>query len=781
MQRSRASMASSTSPTRSRCTAVRASLLVAGLVGLLLTASAAQAQTADLPVRVIVTLVPSNGVTPRPTGDVIVSLDNRVLLALPLLRALDPLTSITPLANAELAALGRRVRIGYSGDNNYEASDGVIITVPTRRSLITIVPRPRDASAPAIDISQPGDGAQYAQGEAVLAGYACADPGDRSPVTRCEGPVAPGSAIDTSSAGTWTFTVSSQDALGNATTKSVTYTVRRDAPASERAAGDQTGAAPAPATAPPAPPVAPQPPPGAEPAAAAAAAASTPDPPSERAKPGPSQKPAREETGPSQSRAAGSQAANASTPVATTQVRQAFAPYDPRSEPEKTFGILAAGLTLLTLATGGGGLARGGGVTRSSSSGGSTEASSRPRFSGLSSYQGVEIRHLAAGFGAVALGDRSRTWTWPATNRVDAFAASLPVRVSRRSPLLARVFADSTYLRAILGSASLLAPLVGLGLGIAAVNNTGGDALPPAVTLTAAIAVLGVLDAAAGFIAMLTFLLGLLVLGGLSDADDVRLMLGLGALWAVVPVLAGATRPLRRAPVRGVTGVWERGADFLVVSLIGAWAVQRIVLALPGLAGVELPIADSADEIALIVLAALVLRLALETLAAYLYPLRLDSTAAREFATPSKLVLIGSGLARTAIYAFLAYVLIGDRWQLWVSTGLFGLTQLIWVFPERFPNSPRLYRMLPKGLTQLTVFLFAYTIAWLLMLRWLDADSEAFFPNVFVGYGLLGLLLPLPLLFGRSGEPRAVGWGKRFVGLAVLVIAVLQVRGYLLK
>ena len=484
--------------------------------------------------------------------------------------------------------------------------------------------------------------------------------------------------------------------------------------------------------------------------------------------------------------AAAADPSQAQPPAAKTSdearpVRQQLTAYDPRSEPEKTFGILAAGFTLLALAVGGGGMARGGGVSKpKSGGGGSAGGSSRPGFSGLSSYQGVEIRHLAAGFGAVALGDRSRSWKWPATHRVDYLAAALPVAVARRSPLLGRVLADSAYLRAILGSASLLFPLAGLALGIAAVSSTGGEALPPSTALVIAIVLIGVLDASAGFVALTTFFLGVLALGGLTTADDVRFMLGLGALWAVVPVLAGVTRPLRRPPTSGMVGLWDRGADFLVVSLIGAWTVQRIVLALPGLAGVELEIAEHADEIALFVLGGLVVRVALETLAAHFYPLRLDSTAAPAFPDPTKLTLIGSAVVRTAIYAFLLYVLVGDVWQLWVSSGLFLLTQLIWVYPEKTPNSPTLYRLIPKGITQFTVFLFGYTLAWLLMNEVLDPESESFFPNVMVGFGLVGLLLPLPLMFGRSGEARRIGWGKRLLGLAVVVIAVLQVRGYLI-
>ena len=764
------------------------------VLGLACAAVPARAQGGGLPAQLVVTVAPPNGHAPRPTGNVVVSVNGRPLLTVPLVRGLDPLTSATPLLNAGLAALGQRVTIGYSGDNNYEASDGLVITVPTSKSALTITPRPRDLAAPAIEIVSPGDGLRYERGEPVLAIYSCKDPEDRSPVTKCEGSVPTGSPVDTGTSGTFTFTVSASDNLGNSSPKTVTFTVgssaRPSAPTPATSPGRPPAAAPrAPRL--PLPPVAP--------GAAAIPLPSVELPAVEAPEEGSeAPAPSKDEASAKSKRAAPSDAAEPQPPAANSDeappsVRQELTSYDPRSEPEKTFGILAAGFTLLGLGIGGG-LARGGGVAKAGSAGGprgaapggrvpkggAPKAGGRPSFSGLSSYQGVEVRHLAAGFGAVALGDRSRTWRWPATERVDHLAAALPVAVARRSPLLGRVFADSAYVRAILGSASLLLPLTALALGIAAVNSTGGEALPPSTALVIAIAVIGVIDAASGLVALTTFGLGVLVLGGLTTGDDVRFMLGLGALWAVVPVLAGVTRPLRRPPTSGVVGVWDRGADFIVVSLLGAWTVQRIVLALPGLAGVELEIDEHANAIALFVLGALVLRLALETLAAHLYPLRLDSTAAAAFPNPSRLTMIGSAVGRTAIYAFLAFVLIGDVWQLYAAAGLFLLTQIIWVYPDKVPNFPALYRAIPKGITQFTVFLFGYTIAWLLMSSWMDMESKSFFPNVLVGFGLVGLILPLPLLFGRSGEARKIGWGKRLLGLAVLVIAILQVRGYLL-
>lgn len=94
-------------------------------------AAPAQAQADRLPLRLTVTVVPPSGVPgPRPAGSVRVAVDGRPLLSVALARGLAPLTSITPQLTVALEALGHRVTIGYSGDSNYEASTGLIVTLP---------------------------------------------------------------------------------------------------------------------------------------------------------------------------------------------------------------------------------------------------------------------------------------------------------------------------------------------------------------------------------------------------------------------------------------------------------------------------------------------------------------------------------------------------------------------------------------------------------------------------------------------------------------------------
>ena len=81
-----------------------------------------------------------------------------------------------------------------------------------------------DRTGPSIELASPVDGAVYSPGQAVLAGYSCADQPGGSGVASCVGTVADGARIDTS-IGTHSFSVTAVDGAGNTTVKSVTYSV----------------------------------------------------------------------------------------------------------------------------------------------------------------------------------------------------------------------------------------------------------------------------------------------------------------------------------------------------------------------------------------------------------------------------------------------------------------------------------------------------------------------------------------------------------------------------
>ena len=94
-----------------------------------------------------------------------------------------------------------------------------------------------DRKDPGVTVTSPTAGATVAKGATVLADYACTDGG--SGVASCDGDVADGAAIDTSTAGEQTFTVTGTDEVGNTTVETVTYTVVNQPPVAD-AGADQT-------------------------------------------------------------------------------------------------------------------------------------------------------------------------------------------------------------------------------------------------------------------------------------------------------------------------------------------------------------------------------------------------------------------------------------------------------------------------------------------------------------------------------------------------------------
>lgn len=81
----------------------------------------------------------------------------------------------------------------------------------------------RDTTPPKATIVTPGNGANYTQNQNITASYSCTD--GTSGVTSCTGTVANGTAIDTATAGTKSFSATAKDNAGNQNIASLSYTV----------------------------------------------------------------------------------------------------------------------------------------------------------------------------------------------------------------------------------------------------------------------------------------------------------------------------------------------------------------------------------------------------------------------------------------------------------------------------------------------------------------------------------------------------------------------------
>lgn len=82
-----------------------------------------------------------------------------------------------------------------------------------------------DVEAPSIVVNNPVNGSTYILGQTILADYSCQDEPGGSGLAACEGTVANGLPIDTSTVGRTFFTVNARDAAGNTKSTTVHYTV----------------------------------------------------------------------------------------------------------------------------------------------------------------------------------------------------------------------------------------------------------------------------------------------------------------------------------------------------------------------------------------------------------------------------------------------------------------------------------------------------------------------------------------------------------------------------
>ncbi len=107
--------------------------------------------------------------------------------------------------------------VNFTAQDGKGGSDLRSYTVRVRGGTTPNVP-------PTVTIVTPADGATYTAGQNVAADYACAD--SDGTVATCVGPVADGQSINTTTAGSKTFTVTATDDDGATTTKTVSYQVR---------------------------------------------------------------------------------------------------------------------------------------------------------------------------------------------------------------------------------------------------------------------------------------------------------------------------------------------------------------------------------------------------------------------------------------------------------------------------------------------------------------------------------------------------------------------------
>ena len=374
-------------------------------------------------------------------------------------------------------------------------------------------------------------------------------------------------------------------------------------------------------------------------------------------------------------------------------------------------------------------------------------------------------------------GDLSKTWDNRFTDETDYAFVAIAHRFNRFSPLLTRTVQDGNTIRAIIGSwAALLMP-IGLLLGIIAAVNTGGQALPPAWGIVAAIMAVAIFDAFAGFIAGFVFFVSALLTGNITNRPEFLTSIGVMVLFFAPALLASAFRPFRRL-VRTQDDLWERITDYALGSLLTFWVITKMVAAMNGLARLELPITQYGTELAWMSAVLLILRIALEDIAVEHYPMRLRALHV-EVKKPSHKQKIRSLVFKIFVFFIMAAPFVGSLLNLVLGTILFAIPQITSLSLE--DNLPKKKIYLPKGVFKTVVMIFVMA----LLSNLIEGAFSS--PQTFLKWSFVVMALPgffLHYLDAITDTPETDWkttnngrWIYRVGGVIIFILMVLVVKG----
>lgn len=480
--------------------------------------------------------------------------------------------------------------------------------------------------------------------------------------------------------------------------------------------------------------------------------------------------------------------------------------YNPATEPEKTAQTQVGGFAALSVLSAGGaaaGAALGGGGSSGSGSGGSSGSgsggsgegkggSSSSRSSARreeeNSALNIELpdtvrTKLNSQFefsqydiAAMGIGDRSLTWKAPFSEFIDSAVTTASMGIARFSPLLGRVFIDSTYLRAMFGSLSSLSIPVGIFLGIQALISSNFQPMAPSWPIFAALALLSLTEAVGGLIAVMIFAVGILATGNANTLSAVLTVFAIAAICVSPSLLAGSFRPFRRKVEVG-GHFWERIADYLLGAILTYWTFVGFINSLNVIAAKQLAITGRTTEVGLAVAIGVVIRMITEDLATYLYPVR-SAVLIVDLPKPSKRQQYISNILKAIVFALVMQAFIGVTIPLLIGTMLFLAPNMAKLaFGNVIPRSRKLHFALPKGGLRIVAMTITGTIFAKL--------GERIFtePQTFLTWGFVLLSVPsfVIAVLGLLSDDKNAGslrdhkigvWIYRIGGIAIFYLII---------
>lgn len=352
-------------------------------------------------------------------------------------------------------------------------------------------------------------------------------------------------------------------------------------------------------------------------------------------------------------------------------------------------------------------------------------------------------------------------------------------KVSGPSPILTVILSDASYLRALLGRVAYLLYPLAIGVGYLASISAHKQALPPSLFFVILFSVFGILDAFTGLIISVTFISSILLAGNLTSFPAVLTVLGVCQV-AIAPMLiAIGIRPLRRE-VKDTTSLWERITDFILASLLCGWAVESIIKALPGLAGVQLSITNHAELIGIWTAGLIFIRYSLQEIVTHFLPEKLDALTP-EINQRKKKHLVLTMILKIIIFGIVAHSFIGLNFFFLVGLLMYAIPLTLGFVEHKFPKKSFIKKWSPKGVVGIVVMTAVGTSLGIIFHRHIQ-DARTYMLATFVLLSIPGFLLSILGLFGKKPEKvwHASNFGKiayRVLGVIFFGLLLLTING----
>lgn len=368
-------------------------------------------------------------------------------------------------------------------------------------------------------------------------------------------------------------------------------------------------------------------------------------------------------------------------------------------------------------------------------------------------------------------GDRSWTWRFPGHAKVDHLFDLIPLKIDRYSPLLARTMTDGDWLRAILGSLTLIVYGAGIWAGYSAAESTGFQALPPSMYWVIALAAFGIMDAFAGLMVSSAFGIAILSHGNLDSVSAWITVVVLTTAFFAPSLIASSFRPFRRETLKPGDR-WELLTDIALTSLLGGWALQNLITMLPAISRLQLPISEYARPIGLAGGILIFIRICGENMGVRLYPRRINDVTT-DFETPGKFQRTISWVMRTAIFYFAASQFIGRDAFVAIGTAMFAFPQLLAIIGgTNIKKFKWLQRLTPRGSILAIAIVFVGYFATAYVQKYFTS-TLAFFRVSFLALMTPVFLAAMASLFSHEDAIR--DWNKNFWNKAVYRIGGLAI------